>query len=248
MKPYGRTSALALTLALFLFGPSASAALAAEKLPDLGMARLTDFQIDTSTISGRRLLRYSTLIVNTGSGSFEARAQRPDTSASDMSVTQRIFNDTGGYRDLPTPATAFYSGDGHNHWHVRDLETSELKRLDNGAKVGAGAKRGFCFYDNVAYRLTLPGAPQSVFYKGCGTSTSLQVTMGLSIGWGDRYAATLRYQYVDVTGLANGRYRLQVAADGANWFQEANDGNNTTWTDLRIRGTSVKVLAQGPSA
>ena len=65
----------------------------------------------------------------------------------------------------------YFAGDGHNHWHVRDLETEKLIRLDNGAKVGTSAKHGFCFFDNVRYRLTLAGAPQSARYTGCGTST-----------------------------------------------------------------------------
>jgi len=33
----------------------------------------------------------------------------------------------------------YFAGDGHTHWHVRDLETYELIRSDNGSKVGTGA-------------------------------------------------------------------------------------------------------------
>ena len=46
-------------------------------------------------------------------------------------------------RDVVTPGTLVFGGDGHNHWHVNNLETSDLVRLDNGNKSGTGAKRGF---------------------------------------------------------------------------------------------------------
>jgi hypothetical protein len=217
-----------------------------DRLPDLGMARLADFSIQRT--NGRTLLRFSTTIVNVGAGPFQVRGQRSSTGDPDMSVTQHVFQEGGGRRDVATPATMFYSGDGHNHWHVRDLERYELKRLDNGVKVGTGAKHGFCFWDNVAYRLSLPGAPQSRVYSGCGTASNLTVTVGLSVGWGDRYPSTLVGQYIDITGLTAGSYRLIATADPSNWFVESNGANNATWVDLQIRSNDVSVKGWGPSA
>jgi hypothetical protein len=223
-------------------------AAAADRLPDLGMARVSDVRIDNAA-DGRRLLRYTTVIVNVGSGRFETRGQRASTSQTEMPAVQRIYDTAGGSRDMSTSAVMVYSGDGHNHWHVRDLESSDLIRLDNGSKVGTGAKHGFCFYDNTAYRLTLPGAPQSPFYQGCGNSSSLQVTMGLSVGWGDKYPYYLPDQYVDVTGLSAGRYRLLVTADALGWFAESNDANNVTWLDLQFKSRGqVRIVGYGPSA
>jgi hypothetical protein len=224
---------------------------ASDRLPDLGMAQLSDIQIQ-KTPQGTRLLRYSSTIVNVGAGPFEALGQRADTSTPTMSVTQRIFDDAGGFRDLSTGATMYYAGDGHNHWHLRDLESGELVRLDNGVKSGTSAKHGFCFFDNVAYRLSLPRAPQSASYTDCGGGNPdlLAVTMGLSVGWGDIYSWDTVSQYVDITALTPGRYRLYVTADASNWFVESNDSNNTTWADIELRGkgTGIKVLAYGPGA
>ena len=71
-------------------------------------------------------------------------------------------------------------------------------------KVGSLAKHGFCFWDNVEYRLTLAGAPQTPVYTGCGSSsTLLSTTVGLSVGWGDIYPSRLDNQYVDITGLTD---------------------------------------------
>jgi hypothetical protein len=136
----------------------------------------------------------------------------------------------------------FFGGDGHNHWHVRDLASYELTRMDNGTLVGTDHKQGFCFFDNFGYRLTLPGAPQDPVYTGCGGTSSLQVETGISVGWGDRYAARLPDQFIDITGLTAGRYRLTATADEPNWFVESNDGNNRACVVLQISSSSVSVI------
>jgi hypothetical protein len=237
-----------LTLSSLSLGVANAAA--ADRLPDLGMARLADFHRDTLS-NGHKVLRYTTVITNTGVGAFEVHGHRSSTSATQMSVVQKIYNDAGGSRQVATSATMYFAGDGHTHWHVRDLESAELIRLDNGSKAGTSAKHGFCFYDNRAYRLSLPGAPQSAVYTrpGCGEQSSLDVTMGLSVGWGDVYYYTLPDQYIDITGLAAGRYRLQATADPANWFLETNDSNNFTWVDLQLtHNGKTRVLGYGPAS
>jgi len=77
--------------------------------------------------------------------------------------------------------------------------------------------------------------------------------MGLSRGWGDLYGAGTVGQYLDITGLADGRYRLLVkadgdSADGTDRFLESDETNNSTWVDLQITGDTVTVLKYGPSA
>lgn len=221
-------------------------------MPDLGLARLSGLSVE-NTSDGRRLLRYSTTIVNVGSGPFEAHGQRASTNDSQMTVFQRIFDDSGGWRDASTGAVAVFGGDGHHHWHVRDLQTAELVRLDNGIKVGTSAKRGFCFWDNRSYRLTLEGAPPSPVYdeSGCGDESSLETAMGQSVGWGDIYPAWLPDQYIDITGLGPGRYRLIVTADGFGWFDEADESNNFTWVDIQLRGgkgRAFRIVRYGPAA
>jgi len=228
---------------------TAVAVAAADRLPDLAMARLSDLSIRTS--NGRRLLRYSTTIVNVGSGPFELHGQRASNAEPEMSVIQRVFDDAGGSRDIATSAVMVYAGDGHNHWHVRDLQLQEVFRAD-GTSAGRSDKRGFCFWDNVSYRLTLPGAPQSPVYQesGCGDQGSVTTAVGLSIGWGDIYSASLPDQNVNITGLADGRYRLVVTADPGGWFAESDEANNSTWVDFELyrHGKRVRVLGYGPSA
>jgi hypothetical protein len=238
---------LAVAAVLALGRPPAAGA-AADRLPDLGMARLRDFSIDTTTRPGRRLLRFTTIIVNIGAGPFETIGRRSSTATTQMTVTQRIHNSAGSYREVSTPAVMFWSGDGHDHWHVRDVEAYRLIRLDNGRRVGTGAKHGFCYFDNTAYRLWLAGAPSTPVYGGCGAAGDLQVTTGLSVGWGDIYPAGIAFQWIDITGLKAGRYRLRATADPANWFAETNNANNSTWVNIKLTGSGVRVVAYGPVA
>jgi len=64
-----------------------------------------------------------------------------------------------------------------------------------------------------------PGVPSSQVYTGCGKNpNTLRVRMGLSRGWGDLYRSSLPDQYIDITGLVSGSYRLTATADAANWF------------------------------
>src|ERR687894_48451 len=157
---------------------------------------------------GRKLLRFDSIVVNAGAGPFELRGTN-NTGASEMrTVEQRVFDDAGGSRCVPTPATMVFGGDGHNHWHVTNLQDFELTRLDNGTKVGTAAKHGFCFFDNHRYGATTgdPSYLTSASPPACGRSSSLEVFAGLSVGWGDIYRYNLPDQYIDITGLKSGRY------------------------------------------
>ena len=233
--------------------PGTPASAATPVLPDLRMAKLTTIRLDTTTIPGSRLLRYTTEIVNVGVGPFETRGKRPDTSTTNMPVTQRVYNDDGTFARVPIPGTfMFWGGDGHNHWHLNELEGGDLTRLDNGVKVGSLAKHGFHFADNQAFDLSLPNAPQSPVYASCGgfscKTSALFVTIGLSVGWGDIYAWSLAHQYIDITGLASGMYLLTATADPSHWFEETDATNNSSWAKLRITKCCVTVLEYGPGA
>lgn len=217
-------------------------------LPDLGMAQVQDLQIE-NRVDGSRWLLFSSNIVNIGAGDFEVTGRRPPGgSVSDMTTTQRIYDSAGNYRDRSTTGTLFYSGDGHEHWHVRNLEDYELFSAGGGGSaLATSPKNGFCFYDNTRYGSTVDPVYRSA---GCapGDPEALSVTMGLSRGWGDRYGPQQYGQGVNVTNLADGEYRLVLTADGDNWFLEGNEGNNFTWTDIQITGSTVTVVRHGPSA
>jgi hypothetical protein len=192
---------------------------------------------------------------------MELSASRND-AASPFAVSHRVYDAAGDSVLLPVEgANLVWGGDGHSHWHVRDLENYELDRLDNGSKVGTGEKSGFCFFDTTAFRLSLPGAPANqVDTPGtvCGQNNqpATSLRMGISVGWGDRYGSSLPDQYIDVTNLNSGNYRLIATADAGSLFAESDETNNTTWVDLKLTlnhkgkgngGNKVSVIGYGPT-
>lgn len=210
-----------------------AAARGADRLPDLRMKRPTDVAVDTTTVPGHRLLRYTAGLANMGVGAFELRGNRPDT-LSRMTVTQRIYNDVGGYRDvvLPLASMEYETTDGHNHWHVHDLELGEL--LDASGRTAAVlTKRGFCFNDTERVR----GNTSRVYeLSGCQgfDPDALSVVMGLSVNWMDVYPAGLALQYIDVTGIPAGTYKLRVTANTAFGFAEQSTTNNASSVNVQL--------------
>jgi Lysyl oxidase len=224
------------------------------RLPDLRIAKLTTIKQDTTTIPGHRLLRYTSTIVNVGVGHVEVEGTRPDTATPTMTVTQRIYADNGiDWTDVPTGTRAFWAGDGHNHWHLFEMAGAVLTPFGRGAHVGTSAQEGFHFSDDTPFDLSLPNAPQTKRYKSCLGNTSckpdaLFIAEGIAVGWGNLYRAGIMFQWIDITGVANGKYVLTVTADPHGYLQESDNTNNTASATIRITSTSVNVLSYSGGA
>lgn len=218
--------------------PAAATARPGDRLPDLRMARVRDLRLERTT-TGRRLLRFTTRIVNVGVGPLVLQGRRSSTRATTMTVSQRIRT-PGGWRLVPTKAVMRYSGDGHDHWHTQRVATYELWSKSKPAAVRRGAKVGFCFFDTTAWKLSLPGAPKKSIWleSTCGRRLSLGANMGLSVGWADSYPWNLARQWIDVTGLPSGQYILRVTADLDHRYLEMNEANNCSWSRIYIGGAS----------
>lgn len=203
-------------------------------LPDLAMGPIQDIAV-ASTQSGEQRLRFAATIVNIGEGPLLVRAQRPWLGGQEWSVDQWVEERGGGYSETRTAASLVYGGDGHNHWHVRQVEVHQIEALD-GTVLGRLVKQGFCFFDTDPYRPDLPGAPEHSVWGagGCASILDTRVRMGLSVGWGDTYPWHLIDERIDVSGLPDGVYRLREIADPNNDFEESNEANNETWVDIQL--------------
>lgn len=220
-------------------------------LPDLVMLAPSDFTIQQRP-RGARWLRFSTVILNLGPGVFQVYGADSDgASISDeLPVVQQIQEPGGGFSEHPTAATMFYSGDGHDHWHVRDLQEWTLQNM-NAQVLARGAKTGFCFWDNYDYGATTDAYYHPFTTDACEIASDGTVPMGLSVRWGDRYPYNIAFQYIDISRLPNGDYIVTVvadppAADGGR-FIEANEGNNTSWARIRITRKAVTILEVAPA-
>jgi hypothetical protein len=220
--------------------------------PNLGMAPLTSILVGQDR-DGRVFLRFSATLVNTGVSPLIIAAHRSLPFSDDWRVVQRVADETGGYSERETGARLKYSGDGHDHWHVIGAEAHQLEALD-GEIAGGVVKSGFCFFDNVAHAVALPGAPQGAEHTSleCGTEFSRDIEMGLSVGWGDEYQWYLLDQTIEISGVPDGRYRLRAIADPADMFKESDETDNETWTMVELSTVDgrqgVTVIEQGPSS
>jgi Lysyl oxidase/S-layer homology domain len=224
--------------------PTASARAAEDRLPDLKSARTRDFRI-VKTGSGRRLLRFASMLYNRGAGPFEIRTSRPNTATA-WDVDQIVYDDEGGARRIQTAARLRFAGDGHDHWHVRRMMSYHL--WGSGGTF-RDAKIGFCFFDTNLVDAALPRSPARAVYRQstCGRRSSLHTSSGVSVGWGDRYPWNFAYQWIDITGLRGGTYTLRSAVDLDDLFEESSETNNCEWTRIRFgsTGTTVRVIERG---
>jgi hypothetical protein len=198
-------------------------------------------------------LRFTAEFVNAGSGTFEVHGQRPGASASTMTTSQVVQRADGSTMEFPTSAIMVFRGDDHSHWHIKDFEEYKIVDLATERTIVSSLKSGFCLWDNAQYDLQLAGAPAAAVYYDCGKAQDLSVTMGVSVGWGDEYHWTLTNQYIEISGVKPGKYRLYATVDPSGWMAESNNDNNATWVDLEFSsgpdGTlGVSVIGHGPSA
>ena len=242
-----RRVALAVALCavvLALLVPAAPVAAATDRLPDLRVAPITDLRLAAS--NGRRLLRFTGLMWNNGTGAMETRANRASSTTSAWKVDQIVYQTGGTYRRIRTTASMQYAGDGHDHWHVGRMLTYHLWGSTGTLR---SSKVGFCFFDTNLMSPSLPGSPSVGVYKEsmCGRRTSTSTRNGISVGWGDKYPANFAFQWIDVTGLPAGTYTLRSAVDLYKSFLERYETNNCAWARIRIpaSGSAVTVLARG---
>jgi hypothetical protein len=169
-----------------------------------------------------------------------APTTRFETFAADSCEIQEACVDAPGTRRLLSFAALFWNvgtadlvlGDPagnpayelspcHGHYHLGGFATYEL--LDAaGAVVVAGHKQGFCVRDDER----LPGTQTAARYD-C-------LTQGLSVGWGDLYGEDIPCQFIDVTDVPPGAYRLRVTVNDAGLFEEASLENNVATTHVVI--------------
>jgi hypothetical protein len=229
---------------LATIAPAAPAKAATERAPDLKSARITDLRI-VRTASGRRLLRFTSMMWNRGAGPFELLSTRPNRSTP-WDVDQIIYDSDGGHRRVQTPAALAFAGDGHDHWHVKRMMSYHLW---GGGGTLHDKKIGFCFFDTNLVRPELPRSPSRVVYRQskCGGRTALRTRTGLSVGWGDKYPWNFAYQWIDITGMPGGTYTLRAVVDLYDYFEESTETNNCAWARIRFgsSGRTVKVLERG---
>jgi fibronectin type 3 domain-containing protein len=189
-------------------------------LPDLVQEPPTQVSITQSSASYR--LGFNSAVENHGAGPLIVNGHRASTATSAMTADQ-IVNLTDGTTQTISGvgSIAFYAP--HNHWHYSGFDKYELRKSSDNSLVAPDQKNGFCLGDR--YTPNSDGSrnenpPTGPFtFNNCapGDTSALNVTEGISVGYGDEYEPQLEGQYIDVTGVQPGNYLIvhRTNSDGA---------------------------------
>ena len=163
-------------------------------------------------------------------GSGYRRLLRFDTVVMNRGGGDLVVGDRSDPNNPYAPHFVFHSR--HGHYHIKNFSTYELLTLD-GALVVAGTKQGFCFED-------------SFKYEDGGKSNGYDChDQGISAGWGDWYYKQLVGQWIDISGVPEGRYIVRVrlnTGDSAPLFDEGeNRYSNVTQVIVDIPNPRKKV-------
>lgn len=231
-------------------------------VPDLDQAvpNLIGIEAVGSGRSRRYRLGFSSAIENVGRGPLLVRGSRSG-SAREMVVDQLITR--SGARAERVPAVGllrYVRSRDHRHWHYLRFDRYELRRASDHARVAPDQKTGFCLGDryDAGPGTKRPGEPRAAVYADrCGLNRPdlRSIREGISVGYGDYYPPQLEGQYIDVTGIAAGRYELVHRANADQLLVESRYANNAASVLIRLRrpggpGTRpvVSTLARCPAS
>jgi hypothetical protein len=130
---------------------------------------------------------------------------------------------------------------GHGHFHYDGYAYYKLRARNANGTPGAyiqrsdgtgvvGEKVGFCLLDFVSGGFTTEaGQPSSTLphFNGAGQpGNGCGLLQGVTVGNADGYSNSLEGQWIDVTGVPNGQYFVEISLDGDNAVLESNEANN----------------------
>ncbi len=208
------------------------------------------FQSEMDEDGARTCLRFDQIIANRGRGPVEIAWQIPTGLTPDESVpfpvAQRILHSDGSSDDRPAGTVNYHTI--HGHYHYSSFANALLWRSNKrGVKLGddpvaAAHKVSFCMAD---IRIDAWGekgdgprtyyAPDCLFpYASDGVTDEFR--QGITNGWSDVYDWYIHDQYVEVSGVPSGYYRLEFCADPFNEIEEENERNNCIVNHIRLSG------------
>lgn len=209
-------------------------------LPNLAALPAADLRLEQ--VGDVTLLRFSTTSWNYGRGPLELEAGEVDRSKEKQRVYQNIYLEDGG--TVQRSVGHFTWHEDHDHFHFDDYADYRLYPPDaRGESNRVGQKASFCIIDTDRIDHRLEGAPKRRVYTGCDNEKQ-----GMSVGWGDTYRYTLEGQHIDVTGLDDGVYVLEIDINpkGLLFEIDSTDNVSTVRIDLNLTSFSASIVDEVP--
>jgi hypothetical protein len=202
-------------------------------------------------------LGFRSAVRNVGAGALVIDGHRPDVGTGTMVADQVVEHDGGPRGQVRGVGRLQYvvSPD-HRHWHLLRFERYELRRPGGSVSLVDDRKTGFCLGDR--YTVVGPSlqhrASHPSFTSRCGLEQTqlLGIREGISVGYGDDYAANLEGQYLPLTGLPDGHYVLVHRVNTGRRIHERRYGNNAASVLIALNWRQgipyVRVLARCPDS
>ena len=176
-------------------------------------------------------LGFRSAVRNVGAGPLKISGSRHDGSVGTM-VADQVIVHRGSPQELRRGIgrLRYVVSPDHRHWHFLGFEHYELRRPGSRVALVRDRKTGFCLGDR--YEVTdrvLPAKTATKRYRsrcGLGEPGLLGISEGISVGYGDAYAAVLEGQSVRLTGLPAGRYVLVHRVNVDRRIRESSYANN----------------------
>jgi hypothetical protein len=203
------------------------------RLPDLEQEVPGDLVVVAAGEADRPRYRlaFRSAVRNVGDGPLVIDGRRGSRDTAAMTADQVVIR-RGAPRELVRGVgrLRFVVSPDHRHWHLLGFQRYELRRPGSSAAVVEDHKTGFCLGDR--YAAVGPRLPERatppVFTSRCGLGQDglLGIREGISVGYGDDYAANLEGQFLPLDGLAGGRYVLVHQVNQDHRIRETRYGNN----------------------
>ena len=182
-------------------------------------------------------LRFAGFVTNLGDGPLDLKGNpqlADDADLTSHDVWQRALTGGGDWVNQTKPPIKFERVDGHGHFHLKGIVEYSLWDTSGTVEIRSGAKVGFCLLD-VAERPDLHPNPGPQRYRlwdpdnhfcQSGRPGATNLHMGISEGWQDIYSFAAPFQWIDVSNVRPGYYRVGQRVDPDNIIVESDETNN----------------------
>jgi hypothetical protein len=251
--------ALVATLALAAAAVIAAASADADRagrslLPDLEQEVPSELVVTQAGTEYR--LGFRSAVRNVGAGPLIVDGRR-GAEQSTMVADQVVVREDAPRLQVPDVGRLrFVVSPDHRHWHLLGFQHYTLRHAGGDVAPVGDRKTGFCLGDRyMVVGVPLQArAPRAVFRSRCGLDASdlLGIREGISVGYGDDYAANLEGQYLPLDGLPDGDYVLVHRVNRSGRIRESAYGNNVASLRLALRWRVgvpyVRVLERCPGS
>jgi hypothetical protein len=208
------------------------------------------FDSEVEEDGAQTCLRFDQIIANRGAGPIEIAFDIPlgtePVEGLTFPVMQRIYTSDGSVGERPGGSVGFHAV--HGHYHYSSFANALLWQSNSrGARLGsepvrAAHKVSFCMAD---IRIDAWGkkgdGPRTYYAPDClfpesSDENGDHYRQGVVNGWADVYDWYIPDQYIEVTGVTDGFYRLEFCADPLDEIREEDESNNCIANHIELSG------------